>query len=164
MPERSTAAVCRLTFSGPFAGWHVSRASTTLDAAVSQAGDDFPLDDDGEKQYRDGHDERRGGQRAPRQLLEGQDVVDRRRQRPGRAAGEHRAEDEVVPGKNEGEYGSDDYAWSRQRQRDITEHRPDVGAVDLCRFFELARKRLEVSGHDVDGDRDRDDQVRDQIG
>ena len=114
---------------------------------MRQSNDNFLLDHDRKQQYRQGDDDRRRGERPPRQLLEGENVVDRCRERPRGAAGKHRAENEIVPGKNEGENGPDDNARPRQRQRDEAEHRPNIRAVDLRCLLELARQRLEVPGH-----------------
>ena len=47
--------------------------------------------------------ERRGGQRPPGDLLEGQHVVDGGRQRARRLAAQHHREDEVVPREDEGQ-------------------------------------------------------------
>src|SRR5437868_12673228 len=71
--------------------------ATLLHPTGGEAGDDLALNDDGEHEHREHHDERRGGQRSPGKLLEGEDVVDRDRQGPRLAAGEDDAEDEVVP-------------------------------------------------------------------
>src|SRR5260221_8853873 len=133
--------------------------STSLDAARGHTGQDFLLDHDREQQDRKRHDNGRRGERAPRQLLEGQHVVDGDRQRSRLAAGQHRAEDEVVPREDEGKDEADDDAGPREGQGDVTERRPDARAVDLPRLLELARLRFEMPGHDIDDDRHGDDEM-----
>ena len=77
------------------------RAQLPLTPPCRQADDDFLLDDDRQQQHRQRDDDGGGGERPPRELLEGQHVVDRDRQRSRLAPGEHRAEHEVVPREDE---------------------------------------------------------------
>src|SRR5262245_60012396 len=72
------------------------RRLSALDGAGGQARHDLPLRDDRQDQHREGHDERGGGKWSPAQLLEREHVVDRDRQGPRLAPGEHDAEDEII--------------------------------------------------------------------
>src|SRR5687768_12808744 len=124
-----------------------------LDSAGGHANDDLPLDEGGQNQHRQSDDERRRGKRSPRQLFERQDVEDRDRQGPRLPAGQDNGEDEVVPGEDKGQDGSNDHAWSGQGEGDVAESRPDTGAVDESRLFELGVQVLEKPHHHPDSDR-----------
>ena len=77
--------------------------ATLLHSPGGEAGDDLALDDDRQDEHRQHDDERRGGKRSPRKLLEGEDVVDGDWQGPRLAAGKDDAEDEIVPREDDRE-------------------------------------------------------------
>src|SRR6202795_4161922 len=73
---------------------------TALDRARRQARHDLALREYRQEQHRQRDDQRRGGERSPAQLVEGNHVVDGDGQGAGLAPGEHDAEDKVVPGED----------------------------------------------------------------
>ncbi|RYD60523.1 MAG: hypothetical protein EOP83_19190, partial [Verrucomicrobiaceae bacterium] len=63
------------------------------------------------------------------------------------AAGQHDAEDEVVPREDDREYQRDDDPRPRDGQRHLGEDLPARGPVDHGRLLQLHRRRLEIADH-----------------
>src|SRR5438094_1878703 len=134
-----------------------------LDRAGGEAGDDPLLEDEHEHDQRHGDDDR-GRADRPERDLELRAAGEERDRRGNRAdagrRGERDREQELVPDEDEGEQPGRDETGCRERQHDLGE-RLEVGrAVDERGLLELARDVAEERGADVDRERKRESEVR----
>src|SRR6201991_1179155 len=175
-PSRISRFMC-LTASKP-SGYRLTTSSNSisaisrwllsaLDRAGGQARDDALLEEQHEEDQRNRDDDgcRRDRPQGQLELRGPGEERDRRGNRAGaRRRGERDREQELVPDPDERQDARGREARCRQWDHDLAERLEVRRPVDERRLLEILRDLLEERHEDVDRQREREREVRDEIG
>src|SRR4051794_24137888 len=153
----------RLTTSSNSISAMSVRLLSALDRARGQAGDDALLEQQDEEDQRDRDHHGRGRDAAERHLVLGRAGEERDRRRHGARLGRRReghGEEELVPRADEREDAGGRQSRCGQRDDDLAERLEMGRAVDERRLLEIPRDLLEERHEDVDAQREREREVR----
>jgi hypothetical protein len=121
------------------------------------------VDEDVERDDRDGGDDGRGHQLAPVEDVAVDEEIEPHRHRDGRLVlDEDERVEELVPGEREGEDRRGHQARGGQRQQHAQERGDAAGAVDQGRLLQLLGQRLEEADEQPGAERHREGRVREE--